>query len=100
MEYADLRLGRQTVQGNSLFLTVKEVQKIAIAMFVSMRRLLERCSASDFVWKLDGKNRRIPNANCYAWFVWLRQPVGTAMRSPSDDEILALSCIAAVSSRD
>lgn len=72
VKYADLRQGRQTVQGYSLFLTVKEVQEVAVTVFVSTRRLLERCPASDFVWKLDGENRRIPNANCYAWFVWFR----------------------------
>ena len=62
--------------------------------------LFERCAANRFVAKLHSQDSRIGHANRNVWFARFRQPVGTAMRSPCYDQVLALPCIAAVLSRD
>src|SRR6516162_614475 len=99
MEHAHFRHYGEAAQGYAFSLAVEINDEVAIAAFVRNTSLLERCAASGFVGKLDSQNRRIRHAHRNVWFARFCQPVGTAMRSPCYDQVLALPCIAAVLSR-
>ena len=100
MKHADFRHYDEAVQSDAFFFAVEIDQKVTIAAFVRNTSLLEQCAASGFVGKLNSQDRRMGHAYRNVWFARFRQPVGSAMRSPRYDQILALPCIAAVLSRD
>ena len=99
MKHAHFRHYGEAAQSYAFFFAVEIHQKVAIAAFVRNTSLLERCAATGFVGKLDSQDRRTGYTYRNVWFARFRQPVGTAMRSPCYDQVLALPCIPAVSSR-
>ena len=100
MEHADFRHYGDAVQSHAFFFTVEIDQEVTIAVLIRNTSLLERRAASGFVGKLNSQDRRMRHAYRNVWFARFRQPVGSAMRSPSYDQVLTLSRIAAVLSRD